>query len=93
MNLIKCFDGLKEYIKRNKVLKSLNLRNVDVGKNWVQLFESYNDNPKHPIRHLDVSNNVMDEKAVTLVGSMVSKYNLTSLYISNVLTTENFLVL
>ncbi|ELP88164.1 carmil, putative, partial [Entamoeba invadens IP1] len=88
MSLLKCFDGLVEYVKVNKVLKSLRLRNVDVGKGWDVLFEAYNENPKHPLRKLDVSDNIIDEKAIVLISTLVSKYHLQSLFLSNVLTNE-----
>lgn len=88
MSLVKCFDGLDEYLKKNKVLQSLTLRNVDVGKGWAQLFESYTENPKHPLRELNLSDNVIDEKAIVLISSLVSKYKLESLYLANVLTSE-----
>ncbi|BFU25458.1 carmil, putative [Entamoeba histolytica HM-3:IMSS] len=88
MNLIKCFDGLKEYLRTNKVIRSLRLRNIDIGKGWESLIESYIKNDHHPLRVLDVSDNSIDEKAIILISSLVSKYNLESLYIANVLNSE-----
>jgi len=86
--MIKCFSGLQEYLKTNKVLRSLKLRNVDIGKGWQSLFENYIENEKHPLRVLDVSNNTIEEKAITLISLLVSKYHLESLYLANVLTSE-----
>ena len=88
MNLVKCFDGLKEYLKENHVIKSLILRNVDIGKGWEELFSNYIENKRHPLRKLDISNNTIDEKAVHHVSKLVLDYKLETLYIANVLTSE-----
>ena len=88
MNLIKCFDGLKEYLKENHVIKSLTLRNIDIGRGWEELFQNYIDNKRHPLRKLDISNNVLDEKAVSYISKLVLDHKLETLYIANVLTSE-----
>ncbi|KAL7722364.1 CARMIL pleckstrin-like proteiny domain-containing protein [Entamoeba marina] len=85
VNLRKCYSKLKEIMSTNVTIESLSLINVSLGSKWSEVMDGYNYNPRHAIKHLDVSNNQMDSKGISAIGSLIRCFRLESLNMSNVL--------
>ncbi|ELP89587.1 carmil, putative, partial [Entamoeba invadens IP1] len=85
-NLRRCYSQLKEILMTNRTIEHLALINVSLGSKWSEVMEGYNMNSKHVLKHLDVSENQMDGKGISAIGTVIRCHGLLSVNLSNVLS-------